>query len=51
MMDKYERMIRLRKKIKKTFEELMVENRINVQNDENIMKEIEERIEKRLKVR
>lgn len=50
-MDKYERMICLRKKIKKSFEELMAENRIYVQNDENIMKEIEERIEKRLKVR
>lgn len=41
----------MRKKIKKNFEELMQENKISIQNDELIMKEIEMRVENKLKVR
>lgn len=41
----------MRKKIKKSFEELLAENRLLVQNDDLIMKEIEVRVENKLKIR
>lgn len=41
----------MRKKMKKSFEELLAENKMSIQNDHLLMNEIEDRIEKRLKFR
>lgn len=41
----------MRKKIKKSFDELIAENRIDIQNDEFMMNEIEDRVEMKFKER
>lgn len=41
----------MRKKIKKSFEELLAENRVSIQSDVLVMQEIEDRVDKRIKLR
>lgn len=41
----------MRKKLKKSFEELLIENRISIQEDQMIMDEIEKRLEQRIRGR